>query len=107
MSKKTIKITSPELFNIGINKTLKNREKKIRPIIPPLINPNLIKKQLLNKIKEHKEHEKEKSVASKTDIKINDRITGANKNNYNNDTTFTDEFRDSLDYPKKRKRNHW
>jgi hypothetical protein len=98
MSKKTIKITSPELFNIGINKTLKNREKKIRPIIPPLINPNLIKKQLLNKIKEHKEHEKEKSVASKTDIKINDRITGANKNNYNNDTTFTDEFRDSLDY---------
>ena len=97
MSKKIIKIT-PALFNVGINKTLKNREKKTRPVIPPLINPNLIKKQLLNKIKEHKEHEKEKSGTSKTEIKINDRITGANKKNYDTDTTFTDEFRDSLDY---------
>lgn len=84
--KKTIKI-NPELFNIS--KT-KKREKKPKAVIA--ITPNTIKKQLLNKIKEHKNKE------------INDSKTAAPKSN-----TFTDEFNDSINYltslSKKQKEN--
>jgi len=52
MLKKTIKI-NPELFNIA-DKTRKNREKKSRPSIPVVVKPNSLKKELLNRIKEHK-----------------------------------------------------
>jgi len=83
MSKKTIKI-NPELFQLSSEKTKKNREKKQRPLIPPVINPNSIKKQLLNKIKEHKSQEK----------KILD-----NKNSTQESSReFSDEFQDSIDY---------
>jgi hypothetical protein len=83
MSKKTIKI-NPELFQLSSEKTKKNREKKQRPLIPPIINPNSIKKQLLNKIKEHKSHEK-KNQDKKTSIEDSSR-------------DFSDEFQDSIDY---------
>ena len=48
--KKTIKI-NPELFNIT-DKTKQNREKKSKPT-SLVINSNSLKKQLLNRIKEH------------------------------------------------------
>jgi len=74
MLKKTIKI-NPELFNIA-DKTRKNREKKIRPSVPVVIKPNSLKKELLNRIKEHRSRD----------------IESPNK------PTFSDEFHDSINY---------
>jgi hypothetical protein len=81
MSKKTIKI-DPKLFQIIPEKTKKNREKKERPTITPVINPNSIKKQLLNKIKEHKMQEKKPSEDKKE----------------KEEKEFQDEFNDSIEY---------
>ena len=88
-SKKTIKI-NPELFNMsGGNKTQKNRERKQRQVKAQLINPNAIKKQLLTRIKEHKntEHKLREPSLADTKSKTNQDI-GA----------FTDEFMDSINY---------
>ena len=74
MLKKTIKI-NPELFNIG-DKTRKNREKKNRPSVPMVIKPNSLKKELLNRIKEHRTRETEPNRTS----------------------NFSDEFHDSINY---------
>jgi hypothetical protein len=74
MLKKTIKI-NPELFNIA-DKTRKNREKKSRPSIPVVVKPNSLKKELLNRIKEHKTR----------GIEPTDK------------PTFSDEFHDSINY---------
>jgi len=74
MLKKTIKI-NPELFNIA-DKTKKNRERKTKPAMPMVIRPNSLKKELLNKIKEHRTKE----------------IGSSEKQ------SFSDEFRDSINY---------
>jgi hypothetical protein len=74
MLKKTIKI-NPELFNIA-DKTRKNREKKSRPSVPVVVKPNSLKKELLNRIKEHRTKETEP--------------TGK--------PSFSDEFHDSINY---------
>jgi hypothetical protein len=91
MSNKTISI-NPSLFNIGGTKTKKNREKKVvaKPI-KPLINPNVLKNKLLNRIKEHKRREtqeidpknnKPQEIHVKTDeLQV-----------------YTDEFSDSINY---------
>jgi hypothetical protein len=74
--KKTIKI-NPELFNIG------QKTKKIRHLKRPTIltvNPNSLKKQLINRIKEHKKKE--------TTIQTVDTVPDK----------FTDEFFDSINY---------
>jgi len=89
-SKKTIKI-NPELFNFsgGVAKTQKNRERKQKQVKAQLINPNAIKKQLLSRIKEHKNNESrlreplKQTASSKQGEEI-----GA----------FTDEFMDSINY---------
>jgi hypothetical protein len=79
MLKKTIKI-NPELFNIS-NKT-KKREKNSRPVNNNInIKPNSIKKELLNRIKQHR-----------TKDVINNASTTPSQNN------FTDEFTDSINY---------
>ena len=87
--KKIIKI-NPELFNTSGEKTRKNREKKTRPIQPLIINSNSLKKQLLNRIKEHKRKEK-----IDIDYKIQ-QPSSSTSNTINNDTT--DEFYDSINY---------
>ena len=56
-TKKIIKI-NPELFNMGGQKTKKQREIRERPPPSLIINSNSLKKQLLNRIKEHKIKEK-------------------------------------------------
>ena len=59
-TKKTIKI-NPELFKSGFSssdKTRKNREKRQKPNIPITLNESSLKKQFLNRIKEHKNKEK-------------------------------------------------
>ena len=46
MSNKIIEINS-ELFNIGgTNKTKKKRDKKEKPLITPMISPNILKNKL-------------------------------------------------------------
>jgi hypothetical protein len=59
-TKKTIKI-NPELFKSGYSssdKTRKNWEKRPKPNIPITLNESSLKKQFLNRIKEHKNKEK-------------------------------------------------
>jgi len=88
-SKKTIKI-NPELFNLsGGAKTQKVRDRKQKQVKAQLVNPNAIKKQLLSRIKEHKNNESKMREPPKptTSSKKNEDI-GA----------FTDEFMDSINY---------
>lgn len=78
--KKTIKI-NPELFNMKSDKTRKNTgEKKPKTYQPLVINESSLKKQFLNRIKEHK-------------IKENMSNTKASLEN-----SFNDEFMDSISY---------
>lgn len=90
-SKKTIKI-NPELFNFSSGaKTQKNRERIQKQVKAQLINPNAIKKQLLNRIKEHKnnEHALRKPLTNEK----------KNKNPEPEEiSSFTDEFMDSINY---------
>ena len=74
MLKKTIKI-NPELFNLA-DKTRKNRERKSRPSVPVVVKPNSLKKELLNRIKEHRTRDTESP----------------------NKASFSDEFHDSINY---------
>jgi len=74
MLKKTIKI-NPELFNLA-DKTRKNRERKSRPSVPVVVKPNSLKKELLNRIKEHRTRDTESP----------------------NKPSFSDEFHDSINY---------
>jgi hypothetical protein len=83
MLKKTIKI-NPELFNVS-NKTKKNKEKLVRNINNNIIvKPNSIKKELLNKIKQHQHRTKNITPNSSSENK---------KSN-----SFNDEFNDSINY---------
>ena len=82
MLKKTIKI-NPELFNLA-DKTRRNKEKKVRPAAPLVIKPNSLKKELLNRIKEHRTR----------DIDSNDK------------PSFSDEFHDSINYLSSLSRKH-
>ena len=78
--KKTIKI-NPELFNIKTDKTRKNTgEKKPKTYQPLVINESSLKKQFLNRIKEHKI--KENMSNTKTSL----------------ENSFNDEFMDSISY---------
>jgi len=100
MSNKTISI-NPSLFSIGGNKTKKNKEKKLKNSIKPLISPNILKNKLLKRIKEHKnkEHkdkENEKTTLSTTNTKVDLK-------------SYNDEFNESINYlqtlSKQRKNN--
>ena len=83
---KTIQI-NPSLFNVGgsLSKTKKVREKKQKPIISPLITPNVLKNKLLKRIKDHKKEE----IKNLED-----------KKNNNDINIYTDEFNDSIEYLK-------
>ena len=89
-TKKTI-IINPELFKIpGSSKTRKNREKK-QLTLAPVINPNVLKKKLLSRIKEHKLNETKEFEKNVKNVK-ND------KNNKINNISYSDEFHGAMNY---------
>ena len=96
MSNKTISI-NPSLFSMGGSKTKKNREKKTKPAIAPLISPNVLKNKLLKRIKEHKQRETE-------NLENNKRKLPTPEESIKHDivkhelSTFSDEFSDSINY---------
>jgi hypothetical protein len=86
---KTISI-SPHLFqvNSGKGRTRKaSREKKAPVVIPPVVSPNLLKKKLIQRLKNHKAREN-KDLAPQ----INSTSSKATT------PTFVDEFNDSINY---------
>jgi len=93
MTNKTISI-NPQLFSMGGSKTRKNKEKREKPVITPLISPNVLKNKNLKRIKEHKQRETENLDNNKR--KLTETVV-------NNDTTDTskdyfDEFTESMSY---------
>lgn len=93
-TKKTIKI-NPELFKSGFSssdKTRKNREKRPKPNIPITLNESSLKKQFLNRIKEHKNKEK-----NNLDVSI--KTSGGSQANANvTNTDDQDELYESMNY---------
>jgi len=96
--KKTIKINQ-EIFNISGSRSKKITEKKQRHAQPLLINPNSLKKQFLNRIKEHKIKEKrEKDDNNKNKFNLNQSAVNVLSNKQTDAGKFTDEFYDSINY---------
>jgi hypothetical protein len=93
MSNRTISI-DPSLFSLGGSKTKKNREKKTKQTMVPIISPNVLKNKLLKRIKEHKQKEtkdldnNKRTLHPKIDVK-------SSKNEMLN---YNDEFNDSIQY---------
>jgi hypothetical protein len=100
MTNKTISI-NPSLFSIGGSKTKKNREKRAKQKIIPLISPNVLKNKLLKRIKEHKQRETEGLENNKkTTVSINTEIFKPPDNEKfdSGSGEFNDEFTDSIQY---------
>ena len=91
---KTIKINTEYFTNIG-GKTKKNREKQNKLLTQkPIINPNSLKRQLLNRVKEHKNREKKELEDSRKQNKIK----SVDSNKGNESTNFSDELYESMNY---------
>lgn len=83
--KKTISI-NPLLFQLNKKNKTQKKEKKEKPI--PLVSPNILKKNLLQKIKDH---QNEKKNVSNTTLDNNAKDTL-------NNNAFSDEFKNSINY---------
>ena len=88
MTNKTISI-NPALFSVGGVKTKRKKEKQKIQKKTPLISPNVLKKKLLNRIKEHKERENKNNPNVHIDI---------DKHKIKENKNVDDEFADSLNY---------
>lgn len=100
-NQKIIKI-SPELFQIGNNKTKKNRSEKSKVSIPkPVIGASSIKQKLLNRIKQKKKEEnklnKKNNFSEKNyENEINEGVENLEESNYGNN--IEDELSDAMEY---------
>jgi hypothetical protein len=90
-NKKTIKV-NPEIFNVGGRRNTTKKERKQKPSAP-LINPNVLKNKLIQRIKEHKKNENGKEALER-------KGGGASGSESENKDIFrySDEFHHSLDY---------
>ena len=86
-SKKVIKI-NPELFVVSKDKTRKNTDNKGDKKLKTFVNPNSLKKQLVERIKKHKNKEHDASHSSSN----KDKQGGRDRDDDN------DEFMDSINY---------
>jgi hypothetical protein len=87
MSNKTISI-NPILFSSSGLKTKRNRDKKVKATVAPLISPNVLKNKLLKRIKEHKNKETQNLENNKSKSKIDSK----------QNESFSDEFTESINY---------
>lgn len=93
--KKTIQI-NPELFHLsGSSNHNKTSKKERKAIIPSIIKPNSLKKELINRIKEHKGKENNKQQKP---LPLNQSIQSIQSQYTKEDVDFTDEFNDSVNY---------
>ena len=97
MSNKTISI-NPSLFSMGGSKTKKNREKKQKSTIVPLISPNVLKNKLLKRIKEHKQRETENLENNKRKLPSPEESVKTDIVKHDLLSSFSDEFSDSINY---------
>jgi len=97
MSNKTISI-NPSLFSMGGSKTKKNRDKKLKSTIVPLISPNVLKNKLLKRIKEHKQRETENLENNKRKLPSPEESIKNDKVKHDLLSSFSDEFSDSINY---------
>ena len=95
MTNKTISI-NPTLFSTGGSKTKKNKDKKQKAVVTPLISPNVLKNKLLKRIKEHKQRETENLENNKKGGKKSTEVSTLSIPTATN--SFSDEFSDSLNY---------
>ena len=96
MSNKTISI-NPSLFSVGSHsRSKKNRDRKEKNKVTPLISPNILKNKLLKRIKEHKKKETTDLENNKKKL-INKNLINI-KTEPNDISSFTDEFNDSINY---------
>ena len=95
MTNKTISI-NPTLFSMGGSKTKKNKDKKQKAVVTPLISPNVLKNKLLKRIKEHKQRETENLENNKKGGKKS--VEASTLSIPTPTTSFSDEFSDSLNY---------
>ena len=91
MSSKTISL-NPDFLKSSENNKTQKKKKKIKPT--KQIKPNTLKKELLERIKNHKK---------KTDEKINDTVIEVDKDKESSkkvesSDTFNNDFKDSLNY---------
>jgi hypothetical protein len=82
---------------MGGSKTKKNREKKQKSTIVPLISPNVLKNKLLKRIKEHKQRETENLENNKRKLPPPEESITNNIVKHEL-SSFSDEFSDSINY---------
>jgi hypothetical protein len=80
---------------MGGSKTKKNKDKKQKAVVTPLISPNVLKNKLLKRIKEHKQRETENLENNK---KGGNKSAEASTLSIPTTNSFSDEFSDSLNY---------
>ena len=103
---KTISI-NPSLFSLSSNKTKKKKKNDNKPII----NPNIIKTKLLNRIKQHKQKETKHLDSNNKNRKKKVDENKENNDNKNNNSieeenSFTDDFNESLKYLQNLSKKH-
>jgi hypothetical protein len=97
MSTKKIIQINPELFRLSGNKTRKTRDKK-ELTLTPIVKPNVIRNNLLKRIKEHKTNE----INANKNTSNNKHASSSNVNTgpgtSPNKSTYSDEFYSAIDY---------
>ena len=93
MSTKKIIQINPELFRLSGSKTRKTRDKK-ELTLTPIVKPNVIRNNLLKRIKEHKTNEiNANKHASSPNVN-----TSTSTGTIPNKSTYSDEFYSAIDY---------